>query len=94
MSSSHELTSEVKAAGAHTRNLIHRARKLPLVEKECNPLDLPTASPGWLVKLDKETGTILGYVEVAEKWGLHFVEATPAGEPMTAVANHVRWYRT
>jgi len=58
-----------------------------------HPLDLPTASPGWLVKLDRETGAILGYVEVAEKRGLHFVEATPEGEPMTAVANHVRWYR-
>jgi len=45
------------------------------------------------VKLDRERGTILGYVEVAEKWGLHFVEATPEGEPVTAVANQVRWYR-
>src|SRR5437016_4077101 len=51
-----------------------------------HPLDLPTASPGWLVKLDRETGAILGYVEVAEKLGLHFVEATPEGEPMTEVA--------
>jgi len=34
-----------------------------------HPLDLPTASPGWLVKLDRETGAILGYVEVAEKTG-------------------------
>jgi len=31
--------------------------------------------------------------KAAEKLGLHFVEATPEGEPMTAVANHVRWYR-
>jgi len=45
------------------------------------------------VKLDRETGAILGYVEVAEKLGLHFVEATPEGEPMTEVAKHVRWYR-
>ena len=59
-----------------------------------HPLDQPTASPGWLVKLDKDTRKILGYVEVAEKWGLHFVEATEHGEPMTAVATQVRWYRS
>jgi len=54
---SREITLETKAAGAHTRELIHRARRL------------------------------------AEKLGLHFVEATPEGEPMTEVAKHVRWYR-
>jgi hypothetical protein len=59
-----------------------------------HPLDQPTASSGWLVKLDKDTRKILGYVEVAERRGLHFVEATEQGEPMTGVANQVRWYRS
>jgi 6-bladed beta-propeller len=59
-----------------------------------HPLDQPTASPGWLVKLDKGTRKILGYVQVAERRGLHFVEATEQGEPMTGVANQVRWYRS
>jgi hypothetical protein len=46
------------------------------------------------VKLDKDTRKILGYVQVAERRGLHFVEATEEGEPMTGVANQVRWYRS
>jgi len=52
-----------------------------------HPPDQPTASPGWLVKLDKDTRRILGYVQVAERGGLHFVEVTAQGEPMTGVAN-------
>ena len=59
-----------------------------------HPLDEPTASPGWLVKFDKDTRKILGYVQVAEQWGLHFLEATEQGEPMTGVANQIRWYRS
>ena len=58
-----------------------------------HPVDDPTASPGWLVKLDRKTGAILGYVSVPEKSGLHSVEVTPSGEPMTVVANHVMWFR-
>jgi hypothetical protein len=58
-----------------------------------HPVDEPTASPGWLVKLDRKTGAVLGYVGVPEKSGLHSVDATPAGEPMTVVANRVMWFR-
>jgi hypothetical protein len=57
-----------------------------------HPVDEPTASPGWLVKLDRKTGAILGYVTVPEKSGLHSVEVTSSGEPMTVVANHVMWF--
>jgi hypothetical protein len=58
-----------------------------------HPVDEPTASPGWLVKLDRKTGAILGYVEVPEKSGLHSVEVSPHGEPFTVVANHVMSFR-
>jgi DNA-binding beta-propeller fold protein YncE len=58
-----------------------------------HPVDEPTASPGWLVKLDTKTGAVLGSAEVPEKSGLHSVEVTPAGEPITVVANHVMWFR-
>jgi hypothetical protein len=37
------------------------------------PLDEPAGSAGWIVKLDRKTGKILGYVPVAEKAGLHSV---------------------
>lgn len=58
-----------------------------------HPVDQPTASPGWLVKLDRTTGKILGYVDVPEKSGLHSVEVTRDGQPLTVVANHILWYR-
>jgi hypothetical protein len=58
-----------------------------------HPVDEPTASPGWLVKLERKTGAVLGYVSVPEKSGLHSVEVSSDGEPMTVVANHVMWFR-
>jgi hypothetical protein len=58
-----------------------------------HPVDEPTASPGWLVKIDRHTGRILGYVDVPEKSGLHSVEITAGGEPMTVVTSHVIWFR-
>ena len=58
-----------------------------------HPVDEPTSSPGWLVKLDRQSGVVLGYVSVPEKSGLHSVEVTHTGEPMTVVANHVMWFR-
>ena len=41
---SREITLETKAAGAHTRELIHRARRLPLVETEWL---VEPPRPGW-----------------------------------------------
>lgn len=58
-----------------------------------HPVDEPTSSPGWIVKLDQKTGAVLGYVSVPEKSGLHSVEVSASGEPMTVVANHVMWFR-
>ena len=53
------------------------------------PLDEPPGSPGWLVKLDRKTGQILGYVPVTEKAGLHTVEDAGEGQPMTDIGNRV-----
>jgi hypothetical protein len=58
-----------------------------------HPVDEPTASPGWLVKIDPESGAVLGSVAVPEKSGLHSVDVTAAGEPLTVVANHLMWFR-
>jgi len=58
-----------------------------------HPVDEPTASPGWLVKLDPKNGAVLGSVEVPDKSGLHSVDVAPTGEPITVVANHVMWFR-
>ena len=58
-----------------------------------HPVDMPTDSPGWLVKLAKDTGIIGGYLEVPGKASLHSVEITNEGEPLTVVGNHVIWFR-
>ena len=57
------------------------------------PLNEPPGSPGWLVKLDRKTGKILGYVPVTEKAGLHTVEDAGEGQPMTDVGNRVVWFK-
>jgi sugar lactone lactonase YvrE len=57
------------------------------------PLDEPAGSPGWIVKLDRKTGKILGYVPVTEKAGLHSVEDAGDGQPMTDVGNKVVWFK-
>ena len=56
-------------------------------------LNEPTSSPGWVVKLDRKTGKILGYVPVTDKGGLHSVE-DENGTPMTVLANKVIWFRS
>ena len=53
------------------------------------PLDEPAGSPGRIVKLDRKTGKILGYVPMTEKAGLHSVEDAGAGQPMTDIGNKV-----
>ncbi len=50
-------------------------------------------SRGWLVKLDRKTGKILGYVPVIEKAGLHTVEDAGKGQPMTDIGNKVVWFK-
>jgi streptogramin lyase len=58
------------------------------------PLNEPTGSPGWVVKLDRKTGKILGYVPVTETKGLHSVEEGGEGQPMTDVGNKVVWFKS
>jgi len=53
----------------------------------------PTGSPGWLVKLDRKTGMILGYVRVAEASALHSVEDAGGGQPMTGAGDKIIWFR-
>ena len=52
-------------------------------------LNEPPGSPGWVFKLDRKTGVILGYVPVTEPAGLHCVEGAGEGEPMTDVGHGV-----
>ena len=57
------------------------------------PLNEPTGAPGWIVKLDRTTGKVLGYVAVTQKAGLHSVEEVGKGQPMTVAGNGVIWFR-
>jgi hypothetical protein len=57
------------------------------------PLDEPPGSPGWVLKLDRKTGVILGYVQVKERAGLHCVEDAGKGQPMTDVGNRIVWFK-
>lgn len=56
-------------------------------------LNEPTGSPGWLVKMDRKTDKILGYIPVTEKAGLHSVEDVGEGQPMTAIGNKIIWFK-
>lgn len=57
------------------------------------PLNEPTSSPGWIVKLDRKNGKVLGYVPVLDKGGLHSVEEVGQGEPMTNLGTKAVWFR-
>ncbi len=57
------------------------------------PLNEPTSSPGWLVKFDRKTGKMLGHLVVSEKGGLHSVEQTASGEPVTVLGTRLLWFR-
>ncbi len=53
--------------------------------------DEPNGSPGWLMKLDRTSGKVLGYVEST---GHHSVEITADGELMTGSRpDKVLWFR-
>src|ERR1700719_4630589 len=47
------------------------------------PLEQNPGAPGWIIKLDRRSGEILGHLNVTEPFGLHGIDLTPAGEPVT-----------
>lgn len=55
------------------------------------PRDEPNGSPGWLIKVDRNTGKVLGYVDST---GHHSVELTAAMELMTGTRpDKLLWFR-
>ena len=55
------------------------------------PLDQPNGTPGWLKKLDRKTGAVLGVVDSP---GLHSVDVTADGEIFTAVRpDRLLWFK-
>jgi DNA-binding beta-propeller fold protein YncE len=57
------------------------------------PLNQPPGSAGWLIKFDSKTGKMLGHLDVTEVRGLHSVEQTPSGDPVTTLDNHLLWFK-
>jgi DNA-binding beta-propeller fold protein YncE len=56
------------------------------------PFNQPLTSGGWVVKLDRKTGKILGHLDVPEAGG-HSVAVTPSGEPLTTVGDELLWFK-
>lgn len=64
-----------------------------LIWASMQTIDTPVPSPGWIVKLDRKTGKILGSTDSD---GLHSVTVTSHDEILTGVTshNHVLWFRS
>jgi DNA-binding beta-propeller fold protein YncE len=56
------------------------------------PFNQPLTSGGWVVKFDRETGNILGHLDVPEAGG-HSVAVTPSGEPITTIGDELLWFK-
>ena len=56
-------------------------------------MDEPPGSGGWMVKLDRTTGRMLGYVAVKEKGGLHTIALDGDGQPITDMGNTLLWFQ-
>lgn len=57
------------------------------------PRNEPNLSPGWLMKVDRRTGSVVGYVNVT---GVHGMDAMPDGEVMVGPgpdAKAPQWFR-
>lgn len=57
------------------------------------PFDQPPGSPCWIVKLDPQSGKILGYLDVPEDRGGHSLEVMPSGEPLITLGNELLWFK-
>jgi sugar lactone lactonase YvrE len=57
------------------------------------PFDRLPGSPGWLVKLDPQSGKILGHLDVPEDRGGHSLEVMPSGEPLITLGNGLLWFK-
>jgi DNA-binding beta-propeller fold protein YncE len=56
------------------------------------PRAVPNGSSGWLIRMDRETGKITGFVD--STGGHHLIEVTNAGEVIVGVApDKVQWFK-
>lgn len=57
------------------------------------PFNQPPGSPGWVVKIDRNTGEILGHLDIPESDGGHAIEQMPSGEPIITLGNELLWFK-
>jgi hypothetical protein len=53
----------------------------------------PGAGCGWVVKLDRITGDMLGHLDVPEGRSGHSIELMPSGEPLITSGNELLWFK-
>jgi hypothetical protein len=53
----------------------------------------PGAGSGWVVKLDRITGDMLGHLDVPEGRSGHSIELMPSGEPLITSGNELLWFK-
>jgi DNA-binding beta-propeller fold protein YncE len=53
----------------------------------------PGSGNGWLVKLDRQTGKILGHLDLTESRTGHSVDVTSSGEPIVTAGNELLWFK-
>lgn len=57
------------------------------------PSAQPVMSGGWIVKIDRKTGKILGHLNVPE-YGGHCLELSASGEPIVTLRNELLWFKS
>jgi len=53
----------------------------------------PGAAGGWVLKLDRRSGRILGHIDIAEPGAGHALDVTPSGEPVITQGDGLLWFR-
>ena len=56
-------------------------------------LEQNPGAPGWIIKLDRRSGEILGHLDVTQPFGLHSIDLTPSGEPVTSLGDQILFFR-
>jgi hypothetical protein len=57
------------------------------------PFNQPPGSSAWVLKLDRNTGKLLGHIDVPEPRGAHSIEQMPSGEPLITLGNELLWFK-
>ena len=53
----------------------------------------PGSGSGWVVKLDRNTGDMLGHFDIPEPRSGHSIELMPSGEPLITSGNELLWLK-